>query len=172
MIEDAKTLGATYVLASWIPHNGALREEEIHSAARDFNGWGQRLKEANLQFGYHPHGFEFEQTPTETLFDVLVRETKPELVFFEMDAFWFGQAGADPAAFLEKYPNRFRILHLKDLARGTEGIHERDGAERSECSFRGRESCGGLRFFERLSGMEWRLILLRMNRRGRMSRCR
>ncbi len=104
----------------------------MHNAAHDFNTWGQRLKEANLQFGYHPHGFEFEQTPTETLFDVLARETKPEWVFFEMDAFWFAQAGADPAAFLEKYPNRFRILHLKDLARGTE--ENTSGAAPNEAS--------------------------------------
>ncbi len=119
VIEDAKALGAAYVLASWIPHNGALTEAQAHSAASNFNAWGERLRAVNLQFGYHPHGFEFVQTPTETLFDVLVRETKPELVFFEMDTFWFAQAGADPAAFLERYPKRFRLLHLKDLARGT-----------------------------------------------------
>jgi sugar phosphate isomerase/epimerase len=119
VIEDAKAVGASYVLASWIPHNGALTEDQAHSAASKFNDWGERLRVVNLQFGYHPHGFEFEQTSTETLFDVLVRETKPESVFFEMDTFWFAQAGADPAAFLERYPKRFRLLHLKDLARGT-----------------------------------------------------
>jgi sugar phosphate isomerase/epimerase len=120
VIEDAKALGASYVLASWIPHSGALTEQQVKSAASNFNYWGGRLQAANLQFGYHPHGFEFVQTPTETLFDVLARETKPEFVFFEMDTFWFAQAGADPAAFLERYPKRFRIIHLKDMARGTE----------------------------------------------------
>jgi sugar phosphate isomerase/epimerase len=118
VIEDARTVGASYVLASWIPHNGALSAEQVHRAASDFNGWGERLRVANLQFGYHPHGFEFVQTLTDTLFDLLARETKPELVFFEMDTFWFAQAGADPVAFLERYPKRFRLVHLKDLARG------------------------------------------------------
>ena len=119
VIADAKAVGASYVLASWIPHNGALTEQQVHNAASDFNTWGERLRAAGLQFGYHPHGFEFVETPTETLFDLLARETHPESVFFEMDTFWFAQAGADPAAFLERYPKRFRLLHLKDLARGT-----------------------------------------------------
>jgi sugar phosphate isomerase/epimerase len=119
VIADAQTLGVSYVLASWIPHSGALTEEQIHHAASDFNNWGEQLRGANLQFGYHPHGFEFVPTPTETLFDVLARETNPQLVFFEMDTFWFAQAGADPVAYLERYPNRFRLLHLKDMARGT-----------------------------------------------------
>jgi sugar phosphate isomerase/epimerase len=57
-------------------------------------------------------------TPTATLFDVLAGETRPDLVTFELDTFWFAIAGADPAAFLERYPNRFQLLHLKDLARG------------------------------------------------------
>ena len=116
---DAKALGAAYVLASWIPHTGALTEAQIRHAASDFNAWGERLRADGLQFGYHPHGFEFVHTDTETLFDVLVRETKPDSVFFEMDTFWFAQAGADPAAFLERYPNRFRLLNLKDLAVST-----------------------------------------------------
>lgn len=119
VLEDAKALGASYVLASWIPHEGAITEAQIRSAAADFNRWGERFRAAGLEFGYHPHGFEFVPTPTDTLFDVLVHETKPDFVFFEMDTFWFAQAGADPAAFLERYPNRFRLLHLKDLARST-----------------------------------------------------
>jgi sugar phosphate isomerase/epimerase len=52
---------------------------------------------------------------------VLAAQTRPELVTFELDTFWFAIAGADPAAFLERYPNRFQLVHLKDLAKGTPG---------------------------------------------------
>jgi sugar phosphate isomerase/epimerase len=91
----------------------------VKKAATAFNEWGAKIKAAGIQFGYHPHGFEFVHTPTQTLFDVLAAETKPDLVTFELDTFWFAIAGADPAAFLERYPNRFQLLHLKDLAKGT-----------------------------------------------------
>ena len=77
----------------------------MKKAAAAFNQWGVKIKAAGIQFGYHPHGFEFVHTPTQTLFDVLAAETKPDLVTFELDTFWFAIAGADPAAFLERYPN-------------------------------------------------------------------
>jgi sugar phosphate isomerase/epimerase len=119
VIADAKNVGATYVIVSDIPHNGTLTEAETRKAAADFNTWGQSLRSRGLVFGYHPHGFEFVHTPTATLFDVLVAETSPQFVTFELDAFWFSHGGADPSRFLEKYPNRFALMHLKDIAPGT-----------------------------------------------------
>ncbi len=119
VIQDAKALGATYVLASWIPHPAEFNEAEVHSAAQHFNQWGKSLKDADLQFGYHPHGYEFVHTPKATLFDTLAAETDPAYVSFELDTFWFAQAGADPVCFMQRYPTRFSQMHLKDLARGT-----------------------------------------------------
>ena len=115
---DAKALGASYVLTSGIPHKGELTAGDVQRAVADFNEWGKRLKERGLQFGYHPHGFEFVHTPRSTLFDVIAAETNPEYVTFEMDAFWFVHGGADPVAYLQRYPNRFQLIHLKDMAKG------------------------------------------------------
>jgi sugar phosphate isomerase/epimerase len=119
VIADASEVGATYVIVSDIPRKGDLNEEETHAAVKDFNGWGKALRVRGLQFAYHPHGFEFRHTETGTLFDVLVQETIPDAVSFEMDTFWFRQGGVDPARFIERYPNRFHLLHLKDIAVGT-----------------------------------------------------
>jgi len=104
------------VIVSDIPRSGELKEDGVHTAAKDFNAWGRALKSNGLQFGYHPHGFEFGHTKTATLFDLLVQETNPEFVSYELDTFWFRQGGVDPARFLEKYPTRFRLMHLKDIA--------------------------------------------------------
>jgi sugar phosphate isomerase/epimerase len=116
---DAKALGARYVIVSWIPHQGQLTEAEVHTTAKDFDRWGEQLQAQGLQLAYHPHGFEFVHTQKATLFDELVTETQPKFVTFELDTFWFRQGGADPARFLEKYPSRFQLMHLKDLAAGT-----------------------------------------------------
>jgi sugar phosphate isomerase/epimerase len=121
--QDAKTLGASYVLTSGMPHGAELTEDDVQKAAKDFNDWGKRLKDADLQFGYHPHGFEFVHTPKHTLFDVLVAATEPDYVTYELDTFWFAQGGADPVCFMERYPTRFSMLHLKDLAKGTKRDH-------------------------------------------------
>ena len=119
VIADASAVGATYVIVSDIPRSGELKEDGVHTAAKDFNAWGRALKSNGLQFGYHPHGFEFGHTKTATLFDLLVQETNPEFVSYELDTFWFRQGGVDPARFLEKYPTRFRLMHLKDIAMKT-----------------------------------------------------
>jgi sugar phosphate isomerase/epimerase len=119
VIADASAVGATYVVVSNIPRKGDLNETETEAAAKDFNNWGQELRVNGLQFVYHPHGFEFGHTKTATLFDVLLQETTPDLVSFELDTFWFRQGGVDPARFIEKYPGRFHLLHLKDIAVGT-----------------------------------------------------
>jgi sugar phosphate isomerase/epimerase len=119
VVRDAKNLDASYILTSDIPHFGKLTEADVKTAAAAFNEWGTRTKAAGIQFGYHPHGFEFVYTPTSTLFDVLAKATDEHLVTFELDTFWFAIAGVDPAAYLERYPDRFRLMHLKDLAKGT-----------------------------------------------------
>ncbi|MEK9613712.1 MAG: sugar phosphate isomerase/epimerase, partial [Flavobacteriaceae bacterium] len=36
-------------------------------------------------------------------------------VNFQMDLFWVTKAGADPLAYFEKYPGRFKIWHVKDM---------------------------------------------------------
>ena len=61
---------------------------------------------------------------SETAFDVLVRETKPELVSFEMDVFWVMHPGQDPAKLLAKYGSRWALMHLKDIRKGAQtGIY-------------------------------------------------
>ncbi|MGB8479156.1 MAG: FG-GAP-like repeat-containing protein [Acidobacteriaceae bacterium] len=117
--KDAAMMGASWVVASWIPHGAELTADDVHKAAANFNIWGRKLKQRNLQFGYHPHGFEFVHTPKATLFDVLAEETDPEGVIFELDTFWFAHGGADPVCYMERYPTRFKMLHLKDMAKGT-----------------------------------------------------
>lgn len=122
VIRDAKTLGLKYVACPWIPHEiGSFGEADVHRAARDFNQWGEALKAAGITFAYHPHGYEFRpvaEGASETFFDILVRETKPEFVTFEMDVFWVVHPGQDPAKLLTKYPNRWTLMHLKDIRKG------------------------------------------------------
>ena len=119
VVADAKTMGASYVVTSDIPRKGELSLDDVHRAAADFNRFGEALKKEGLQFGYHAHGFEFIAEGKGTRFDVLLAETRPEFVTFEMDVFWFAHGGADPVKYLNRYPSRFLLMHLKDMAKGT-----------------------------------------------------
>lgn len=121
VIADAKALGAKFVMVPWLPHDRkiGLTEDIARAAAVDFNKWGRECRAAGLQFGYHPHGYEFKaDADGKTLFDLIVRETDPKLVVFEMDVFWVFHAGQDPVKLLKKYPKRWRLMHVKDIRKG------------------------------------------------------
>ncbi|MCC6589084.1 MAG: VCBS repeat-containing protein [Bryobacterales bacterium] len=115
---EARTLGARYVLVADIPYTGHFTAADARRAAADFNGWGKRLKSEGLQFAYHPHGFEFEPSARGTAFDILMTETDQGLVTYEVDTYHFLEGGADPVKYLKKYPGRFALAHLKDMAKG------------------------------------------------------
>jgi len=126
VIAEVKTLGASYVCVAWVPHKTAFDVPQAKAAAANFNKWGAALKAAGLGFGFHTHGYEFRPLPDgSSAFDVMLAETDPSLVFCEMDVFWVVQGGIDPVKLMEKYPNRFKAFHIKDMRKGAPtGLYE------------------------------------------------
>lgn len=127
-VRRAQAFGVKFVMCAWIPHDeSGFTEADARRAAADFNTWGEAFKKAGITFTYHAHGYEFRPLADgsgRTHFDLLAAETKPEFVSFEMDVFWVTHPGQDPAKLLAKYPNRWALMHLKDLRRGAAtGIH-------------------------------------------------
>jgi sugar phosphate isomerase/epimerase len=117
--KEAKALGVQYVGCAWIPHQGAFDEKTTREAAAVFNRAGEALSKHGLKFFYHTHGYEFQPHASGTLFDLLMAETKPEFVRYEMDVFWIVHPGQDPVKLLEKYGHRFELMHVKDMRKGT-----------------------------------------------------
>ena len=118
VIADAKALGATYVGTAWYPHQGAFTEADARKAIADFNAIGKTMKDAGLQFFYHNHGYEPVAYGDGTLLDLIIKETDPNLVKFEMDVLWTFLPNVDPAALIKKYPGRFKLMHIKDMKPG------------------------------------------------------
>ena len=118
VIRDAKTLGAEFVRVGMIPHKGEFTVQQAEAAVKDFNRVGQKLKENGIEFSYHNHGYDFTPYEKGTLYDYLIQNTNPDYVSFELDILWVHQFGQDPVAYLKKYPNRFRMMHVKDLKKG------------------------------------------------------
>lgn len=120
IVQNAKTLGATYVMTAWIPHErGKFNIDNARKAVADFNAGGKVLKEHGLTFCYHVHGFEFQPYEDGTLLDYIIKNTNPDYVSFEMDVLWTHFGGGDPVGLLKKYGNRWKLLHMKDLRKGT-----------------------------------------------------
>jgi sugar phosphate isomerase/epimerase len=117
---EAKALGVKYVGCAWIAHQAPFDEAQCRAAAAVFNKAGAALQKHGLKFYYHIHGYEFQPYGQGTLFDLLMKETDPKLVAFQMDVFWAAHPGQDPVKLLEKYGSRWELMHLKDMRKGTE----------------------------------------------------
>lgn len=76
------------------------------------------LKPHGVSLGYHNHNIEFAPVAKTTGWDILVRETDPRLVEFEIDTGWVATAGLDPVSFLNGLSGRVTQLHVKDVAVG------------------------------------------------------
>jgi sugar phosphate isomerase/epimerase len=118
IIRDAKTLGLKYVGCAWIDHKDTFDEGECRDAIATFNAAGEALAREGIGFYYHFHGFEFQPHGDGTLFDLFMKETKPEYVSCQMDVLWIVYPGQDPVGLLKRYPGRWVLSHLKDLKKG------------------------------------------------------
>lgn len=125
--QEAKALGLKYAGTAWISHKGPFDEAQARESARVFNQAGKVLAAHGIGLYYHCHGFEFRADsggPGRKAMDVLIQETDPKFVSFQMDILWVTYPGEDPAAWLLKYPGRWLSLHLKDLKQGVPtGVH-------------------------------------------------
>jgi sugar phosphate isomerase/epimerase len=133
VIKDARLFGAKYVGIGWIPHQKPFGKTHTEKAIADFNNFGNQLKKAGLRFFYHPHGYEFN-TPDGNMMDLMLAQTKPELVTFQLDVFWTTHGGADPLAYLKNYPGRFELMHLKELRKDTPGNNSGGAADETSVS--------------------------------------
>ena len=118
-VADAKTAGHQYVTVAWTPEEKRQGPDAYKHVADDFNKAGAEAKKAGLQFAYHNHDYELAAPSPSggegTLpLDVLFEHTDPALVAFEMDLYWMVHGGADPLAYMKKYPGRVSMVHVKD----------------------------------------------------------
>lgn len=113
-IEEATRSGQEYLICSTLPYGGQTVATYQRIAER-FNQAGEECKKAGLKFGFHNHDVEFQQDNGQVLYDVLLKNTDPQLVHMEMDIGWVIEAGKDPLHYFETYGPRFPLWHLKDM---------------------------------------------------------
>lgn len=112
-IDAHKAAGMTYVIVPSMPRE--FTKLEVLKAYCDYyNQIGERCKAKGLKFGYHNHSFEFVKIEDQLMYDFMIENTDPDLVFFQMDVYWVVRGGCSPVEYFEKYPGRFEILHIKD----------------------------------------------------------
>jgi sugar phosphate isomerase/epimerase len=113
--EAARVLGNTYVVLPAIPPERRKTLDDYKRMAETFNKIGESAKNEGVKFAYHNHGYGWKEVDGQIPLEFIFRGTDPSLVFFEMDIFWTTAGGADPVSLLEKYKNRYHLMHVKDM---------------------------------------------------------
>ena len=111
MIPYAKTVGCHFVGLSM---ETMKTDEDVHRWARELNEFGRICSEQGCMMIYHNHTQEFAPCEGERIIDVLMKETDPALVGFELDAGWCAAAGYDPVEFVKQYAGRVKLVHVKE----------------------------------------------------------
>ena len=111
-LEDHLEAGVRFMVKPSMPSAKTLDELKIWC---DFyNHIGELTSASKVQFGYHNHDREFGKIEGETIYDFMIKNTDPKKVFFEMDVYWVTKGGSKPVDYMNKYPDRFPLLHIKD----------------------------------------------------------
>lgn len=129
LIEYGHTLGLEYMICSssgGVHRDPSAKGSELslddwHYVADEFNKVGERVRAAGMTFGVHNHIPEFANENGVVVYDELLRLTDPKFVVFEMDCGWVTAAGRNPVDYLSKTPNRFPLMHVKDMERLPDG---------------------------------------------------
>ncbi len=125
MMADVKAAGFKYFVIP-VPPMGLFKVDSetrimgmtggASNLAEIVNTLGKKAKMAGLELLYHNHDFEFKKDADGIVtIDYLLEHCDPKYVNFQMDLYWVTKAGADPVAYFEKYPGRFKIWHVKDM---------------------------------------------------------
>ncbi|UUZ79085.1 sugar phosphate isomerase/epimerase [Paenibacillus sp. P26] len=116
VIERHKLWGCKYVGLGGLPQEYRTSKEGYQAFAKKASEIGRKLNEAGLKFIYHNHDFELAKFDGTTGLDILIQESDPEAVDFEMDVYWIQAGGGDPAEWVRKVNGRMKVVHLKDMA--------------------------------------------------------
>ena len=109
---DAAAIGMKYLMC---PYKGPQKSiDDFKKFADEFNKKGEICKKNGIRFAYHNHDYSFKEIDGQVPQDVMMKNTDPGLVDFEMDIYWVVTAGQNPQAWIRKYPSRFRACHVKD----------------------------------------------------------
>lgn len=115
LFDAAAEVGHRYLIQASLPSWQRRSVDSFRQVAASLNRAGEAARKRNMFVGYHNHDFEFQPVGGIVPYDVLLAETDPSLVWFEVDLYWMAKAERDPLRYFAAHPGRFRLCHMKDI---------------------------------------------------------
>jgi sugar phosphate isomerase/epimerase len=123
--EEAGAIGMDYLICPYLGPQKSI--DDFKRYADIFNQRGETCKKNGLRFAYHNHDYSFVPLEGQLPQDVMMQGTDKNLVDYEMDIYWVVTAGQDPITWFNKYPDRFKLGHVKDRKKGA-AVSEKDAS--------------------------------------------
>lgn len=148
VIGDAAAAGAKYIIYPYLADQFRTNLDGWKATAEKFNKMGEIARKNGIQFGYHNHNFEFVKTEDQIPYDLLLSQTDPSLVTFEMDLYWVVRGGQNPVDYFKKYPGRFQLWHVKDMVKTDDMFFAPVGSGRIDfASIFAEKGTAGMKYF-------------------------
>lgn len=116
VIADCAETGMKYVVLPSLPGRWGKSLDGYKEAADFFNIAGEKCGKSGMKFGFHNHTSEFQMIDGQIPYDILLTNTDPKLVTFELDLCWITAGGQSAVDYINKYPKRFELWHMKDMS--------------------------------------------------------
>lgn len=127
-IKAAKVLKSEYITIPWLDESLRKNADDYRKITSLLNKAGEMCKAAGLKLAYHNHDFEFKKLGDITGYEILLKETDKNLVFFEMDLYWIAYSKINPLELFKQNPGRFTMWHVKDMDKNTKTLNAEIGS--------------------------------------------
>lgn len=114
-LDDFATVGVKYLVCPSARREFRKTIQGYEQVAEELNTIGKKAKERGISFGYHNHDFEFKKIDDQIPYDVLLKNTVPDAVFFQVDIGWMVKSGNNPIDYFKRNPGRFPLWHVRDI---------------------------------------------------------
>ena len=123
-IKGAKIIGHKYITWPWMAPE-YRNMEGYRLLVEKLNLIGEQVSAAGIGFAYHNHGYEFTDHDGEHGFELIIKETDPEIVKLQLDMYWVAHNTQEsPADIIARDPKRFVMWHIKDMDKQTRDYTE------------------------------------------------
>lgn len=123
-IERGAEAGLKYMLCPYLGPQKSL--DEWKKKAELSNQVGEKVTKAGMKFGYHNHDYSFKAMEGQIPQELLLANTDPKYVMFELDLCWIVASGQNAVAHLEKYGKRYELVHIKDMVLDNGRVSQKD----------------------------------------------
>lgn len=118
VVREAKEFGTDKIVITGMYRFDYSDKKAVAGLIRDLNTCGKTLARSGIRLLYHNHNCEFRKVAEgRTAYDIMIEETDPEYVNFELDSYWPTEAGISAITLMKKLGGRMKLYHIND--RGT-----------------------------------------------------